>query len=475
MQSSHKFIHEESMAAAFVSRRRICRWALLALIGSVAGPLAAGPVAAATIAITNVRIIDGNGGAPIEDGRIIVRDQRILAIGRSSDIPLPAGAKHIDGRGGSALPGLADMHVHLLGGTNGVGLDILGYQKYLNALLYAGVTTVMDTGNVEPFILQLREEVRAGRVLGPRIYCVGPLVDGADPVWPALSVAVASKDQIPRLVAHLAAEKVDFIKLYVGLSDQLVRTISAEASKRDMRTIIDQWLRNGSGDIAQEGIAGFAHFPSHRISDETIATFKAHNIFLISTLAVQESALGRRFADLTFLDDPLIADTTSKAALDGLRREYGGLSVEQLAAKSTFTNRVDFEGAESNVPRLRDAGILFAAGTDAIYPGDFQGEGLHRELELLVESGLSPLQALTSATKNAAAIVNASGEWGTLEPGKLANLIIVDGKPDRRIGDSRRIVVVMKEGAVIERTALRLDRSRIPDYQETGSSMAHAW
>jgi len=449
--------------------------ALLAIVGSVAGPFAAAPVGAATMAITNVRIIDGNGGTPIEDGRIIVQDRRILAAGRSSDIPLPAGAKRVDGRGGSALPGLADMHVHLLGGTNGVGLDILGYQKYLNALLYAGVTTVMDTGNVEPFILQLREEVRAGRVLGPRIYCVGPLIDGADPVWPALSVAVASKDQIPRLVSHLAAEKVDFIKLYVGLSDQLVRAISTEARKRDVRTIIDQWSRNGSGDLAQEGIAGFAHFPSHRISDETIATFKTRNVFLISTLAVQESALGRRFTDLSFLDDPLIADTTSKAALAGLRKEYAGLSVEQLAAKSTFTNRVDFEGAESNVPRLRDAGILFAAGTDAIYPGDFQGEGLHRELELLVESGLSPLQALTTATKNAAAIVGASDEWGTLEPGKLANLIIVDGKPDRRIGDSRRILVVMKEGALIDRTALRLDHSRIPDYQETGSSMAHAW
>lgn len=476
MQSSHKFMYEESMAATRGSRRGRCPWmALLAIVGSVAGPFAAAPVGAATMAITNVRIIDGNGGTPIEDGRIIVQDRRILAAGRSSDIPLPAGAKRVDGRGGSALPGLADMHVHLLGGTNGVGLDILGYQKYLNALLYAGVTTVMDTGNVEPFILQLREEVRAGRVLGPRIYCVGPLIDGADPVWPALSVAVASKDQIPRLVSHLAAEKVDFIKLYVGLSDQLVRAISTEARKRDVRTIIDQWSRNGSGDLAQEGIAGFAHFPSHRISDETIATFKTRNVFLISTLAVQESALGRRFTDLSFLDDPLIADTTSKAALAGLRKEYAGLSVEQLAAKSTFTNRVDFEGAESNVPRLRDAGILFAAGTDAIYPGDFQGEGLHRELELLVESGLSPLQALTTATKNAAAIVGASDEWGTLEPGKLANLIIVDGKPDRRIGDSRRILVVMKEGALIDRTALRLDHSRIPDYQETGSSMAHAW
>jgi imidazolonepropionase-like amidohydrolase len=475
MQGAYKFMQKKSAVAASVFNRHACRCALLGVTAWVVGAFAGGPAAAATIAISNVRIIDGNGGAPLEDGRIILQDRRIAAAGRSSEVAIPAGAKRIDGKGGSALPGLADMHVHLLGGTNGVGLDILGYQKYLNALLYAGVTTVMDTGNVPPFILQLREEVRAGRVLGPRIYCVGPLVDGADPVWPALSVAVASKDQVPRLVASLAAEKVDFIKLYVGLSDQLVRTISAEAGKHNIRTIIDQWSRNGSADIAQEGIAGFAHFPSHRISDEAIATFKAHNVFLISTLAVQESSLGRRFVDLAFLDNPLIADTTSKAALDGLRKEYGGLSAEQLAAKSTFTNSVEFEGAESNVPRLRDAGILFAAGTDAIYPGDFQGEGLHRELELLVESGLSPLQAITTATKNAAAIVNASAEWGTLEPGKLANLIIVDGKPDRRIGDTRRVAVVVKEGAVIDRTALRLDRSRIPDYQETGTSMAHTW
>jgi imidazolonepropionase-like amidohydrolase len=430
---------------------------------------------AATLAITDVRIIDGNGGAPIEHGVIVLDGRRIEAVGARSDVTVPAGSKRINGGGKTALPGLADMHVHLLGGTNGVGLDILGYQKYLNALLYAGVTTVMDTGNIVPFILQLRAEVQAGRVLGPRIYCVGPLVDGADPVWPALSVAIASKDQVPRVVATLADEKVDFVKLYVGLSDQLVRAISTEANRRGLRTIIDQWLRNGSADLAQEGIAGFAHFPSHRISDETIATIKAHNVFLISTLAVQESALGRRFRDLSFLDNSLIADTTPKAALDGLRREYGNLSAKELADKSMFTNHVDLEGAESNVPRLRDAGVLFAAGTDAVYPGDFQGEGLHHELELLVESGLSPLEAITVATKNAAAIVNASKEWGTLEPGKLANLILVEGKPDQRIADTHNVTTVIKEGVVIDRTALRLDHSHIPDYAETGSSMADVW
>lgn len=433
------------------------------------------PAFGAKLVISDVRILDGDGGPPIEQGVIVIDGRRIEAVGPKSEVRIPAGAKRIEAKGKTALPGLADMHVHLLGGTNGVGLDILGYQKYLNALLYAGVTTVMDTGNVVPFILQLRTEVQAGRVLGPRIYCVGPLVDGADPVWPALSVAIASKDQVPRIVATLADEQVNFVKLYVGLSDPLIRTLSAEAAKHGLRTIIDQWTRNGSADIAREGIAGFAHFPSHRISDETIETLKAHQVFFISTLAVQESALGRRFADLSFLENPLIADTTPKAALDGLRHEYGNLTAEQLAERSTFTNLVDLKGAESNVPRFRDAGILFAAGTDAVYPGDFQGEGLHRELELLVESGLSPLEAITVATKNAAAIVKASGEWGTIEPGKLADIIIVDGKPDHTIGDTRRVVTVIKEGGVLDRAALRLDHSHIPDYQETGSSMAPVW
>jgi imidazolonepropionase-like amidohydrolase len=456
-------------AGSLLIRFVLFRFTLVCLMATAAARVNA------AIAITHVRIIDGNGGPVIEQGTILLDGALFVAVGPASQVQIPAGARRIDGGGKTVLPGLADMHVHLLGGIDGLGLDILGYQKYLNALLYAGVTTVMDTGNVQPFILQLRAAVRAGKVQGPRIYCVGPILDGADPVWPALSIAIASKDQVPRIVESLAGDKVDFIKLYVGLSDKLITTISAEAGKRHLRTVIDQWSRNGSADIAAEGISGFAHFPSRRISDETIALLKARQIFFISTLAVQESGTGRRFLDLSFLDDPLIADTTPAASLAALRREYSGLTAEQLAAKNGYTMHVDLPGAESNVPRLLAAGILFAAGTDAVYPGDFQGEGLHRELELLVESGLTPLQAITTATKNAAAIVGASQEWGTVEPGKLANLILVDGRPDQRIGDTRHIATVIKEGVILDRVALRLDHTHIPDYQETGSSMAPVW
>lgn len=429
----------------------------------------------APLAITNVRIVDGTGSPAIEHGTIVITDGRIVAAGDASRVALPAGSRRLDAGGRTAIPGLADLHVHLLGGTDGVGLDILGYQKYLDALLYAGVTTVLDTGNVEPFIIQLRAEVAAGRVRGPHIYCVGPILDGADPVWPALSTAIASKDQVPRIVGGLAAQKVDFIKLYVGLSDQLVRTISREAAEHHVRTIIDQWSRNGSADIAGEGIAGFAHFPSHRIGDDVIAAIKASHVFFISTLAVQESATGRRWLDLSFLDDPLIADTTPRRVLDALRKEYGGLSAEQLLAKSDFTNRVDLAGAEQNVRRFRDAGILFAAGTDAVYPGDFQGEGLHRELELLVESGLTPLEAISTATRNAAAVLGALDRWGTLEAGKRADLVLVDGRPDVTIHDTHRVYAVFKDGQQVDRAALRSEIAKAPDYREYGSSMESVW
>jgi len=421
---------------------------------------------AQSIAITHVRIVDGNGGVPVEDGAIVIEGQRITAVGPASSLSIPANARRIDEGGKTALPGLADMHVHLTGGWDGVSADMLGFPRYMNALLYAGVTTVLDTGNVESYVLQLRAETAAGRLLGPRIYCVGPLVDGPDPFWPELSRAVVSQDQIPELVHELAGEKVDFIKLYARLSDLQIQAISTEAKKYNLRTIVDVHARNGSIDLMQEGIAGYAHLPLHKLSDEAIATARANHIFFISTLAVAESFSRRRFQDLSFLNDPLIADTTPSFALDELRK-LG--HQENVADKSRLTALLD---DESNVKRLTDAGILIAAGTDAPYPGDFQGEGIHRELELLVESGLTPLEAITTATRNAAVIVNAESRWGTLEAGKFADILIVEGKPDRNISDTRKIVAVVKQGTILDRNKLKLDPAKDPGYYPVGGMAA---
>ena len=151
---------------------RICKW--LAVFISWAWLLAAQP---SEIAILHARIIDGRGGPVIPDGAVLIRGKRIEAVGAASTVAVPAGAKIIDAAGKTVMPSLADMHVHLMGGWGGRGSDMLGFQRYLNALLYAGVTAILDTGNVQPYILQIRQEIAAGRILGPRVYCAGFLID----------------------------------------------------------------------------------------------------------------------------------------------------------------------------------------------------------------------------------------------------------------------------------------------------------
>ena len=433
-------------------------------------PLAAAVIwstfaSAQSIAFTNVRIVDGNGGAVVEQGAIVIEGQKIVAVGPASGIPIPPNAQRIDENGKTAMPGLADMHVHLTGGWDGVSADMLGYQRYLNALLYAGVTTVLDTGNVESYVLQLRAETAAGRLLGPRIYCVGPLVDSPDAFWPEVSRPVVSQSPIPGLVQQLAAEKVDLIKLYAGLSDIEIQAISTEAKKYKLRTIIDVHSRNGSIEPMLEGIAGWAHLPTRKLSDEAIATAKAKQVFFITTLSVIESFTWRRFQDVSFLDHPLIVETTPSFALADLRK----LGREELNKRPPLTALLN---AENDVKRLAQAGVLIAAGTDAPYPGDFQGEGIHHELELLVESGLTPLEAITVATKNAAKIMNAETEWGTLETGKLANVVIVDGKPDQNVSDTKNIITVVREGTILDRNKLKLDPARDSGYRPIGGMEA---
>lgn len=422
--------------------------------------------AAQMTAITHARVIDGSG-SPATDDRTILVEGRIIKLVGGPDLKPPSGARVIDAKGKTAMPGLSDMHVHLAGGWDGETTDLLGYQNYMNSLLYSGVTTVLDTGNVPPYVLQLRQAIASGMIQGPRLYCVGPILDGADPVWGPIAVAISSKYQVPPIVQQLKAENVDLVKLYVGLSDRLVRAISAEAKKQKLRTIIDQWDRNGSIDLMDSGIAGFAHLPGHRISEDAVHHAKEAGIFFISTLAVHEVFTRRRLGDLRFLNDPLIADVVPPSQLKGLR-EFAQKPIPPDLQEKLKQALIDFQGAENNVKPLWDSGVLIATGTDAPYPGDFQGEGVHHEIELLVQSGLTPLQAITAATKNAAAIMNADKEWGTLEAGKLANILLIDGKPDQNINDTRRITFIMKQGEVINREQLKFG-SASKDFPLTGS------
>ncbi len=414
---------------------------------------------APALVLTHAVVIDGAGGAPIEDGVVVIRGERIEAVGPRSGVTAPPGSRILDLSGLSVMPGLADMHVHLLGGWDGEGVDMLGYRRYLSSLLYSGITTVLDTGNVQPFVLQLRQEIEAGRLLGPRVYCAGPVIDGADPVWPPISISISSLDQIPKVVGQLTSSGVDILKAYVGLSDPMVALLVSEGRKASLPVFVDQWTRNGSIDLMEAGIAAFAHTPIRDLSDEAIAIMKERDVRIITTLAVYESFSRRRLQNLAFLETPLIRDSTPPWFLEDLRAVAARPPGEMEAALGRIR-----EG-QGNAKRLFDAGIVLAAGTDAPYPGVFQGEGLHRELELLVEAGLTPLEAITVGTRNAARLMNAEREWGTLTAGSLANVVVVRGRPDRNISETRNIETVIQQGQILDRQKLKFDPSLDPGFR----------
>jgi len=408
------------------------------------------------VAFTHAVIIDGNGGAPIENGVLVVRGERIEGVGPAASVQIPADAAVRDIQGKVILPGLADMHLHFSHGWNGKTTDLLGYQRHLNALLYSGITTVMDTGNSLPFIIQVRDEIAAGRLIGPRMYCAGPILDGADPSWPSISYSVTSVEQVPAVVRRLKQDRVDIIKAYGGLSDSILAALVREASKSSLALFVDQGWRNGSLELVMgDGVTAFAHVPDFPPSSDALNMMKPRQVKFITTLAVVESYSRRRLADLAFLESSLIKDTTPAAVLAELRAEAARVYDDSLSA-SVRENTQRLRMRSSNVKTLFEAGFLLAAGTDAPYPGVFQGEGLHRELELIVEAGIRPLDAITMATRNAARIIGGEQEWGTLEPGKLANLLVINGRPDQKIQDTRNIETVVLQGRIVDREALRL-------------------
>ena len=403
-------------------------------------------------AFQHVRLIDGRGGNVAESMTVVVRGHTIVAVGPSSTTRVPSGATVVPGRGRTLMPGLADMHVHLLGGWDGEHSDMLGFAGFLDALLYAGVTTAHDMGNVLPYVQQLKQEVSAGQLRGPRLFMVGALVDGVAPAWPPVSYALRSAEDAPGVVREMKRGGADHIKAYTGLDEAMVTALVRAATAESLRVVADLGPANGSDMGLRAGIAAYAHAGTELMADSTIAHMRARGVSTISTLAVHESFSERRLADLAFLRSPLLANVMPPAFVSALityaRRP---LTPSDSARRRRLTT--DFENAKRNILRLHQAGVPIVAGTDAPYPGVYYGEGLHRELELLVEAGLSPLDAIRSATSNAAEFMRDS-TWGVIATGRRADLVLVEGRPDQTISDTRRVVAVMQAGRLLRRAQL---------------------
>jgi imidazolonepropionase-like amidohydrolase len=259
------------------------------------------------------------------------------------------------------------------------------------------------------------------------------------------------------MVQRLHEAGVDALKAYQQLSLGQVAAIVNEGARYGLAVVLDSGRMNGCYDLMRHtGIKAWAHLDSlGPMMPHEIDYMVQHDVRQITTLAVIEIYTMRRFRDMSFLECPLIADTVPPHMLEEIRawveREFTAPSERRLRSAERL------ETAMRNALALHRAGVQLVAGTDAPYPGVFQGEGIHHELELLVEAGLTPVEAISCATANAAKLLGKESEWGTVAPGLAADLLVIEGHPDRNIADTRRIGMVIQGGRIIDRAALKHD------------------
>ena len=427
--------------------------------------------------IRNVRVIDGLGGPPVPDRDILIEDGKISQIGKG--LTSPPSAYVIEGEGLTVLPGLIDMHVHIWPldysdpninkFASGKPVSQADIQKPLDAFLYAGVTRVFDMGNDHEFIFQLRDDVATEKRAGPVIHASGAIIQRLQSVNNDVMELMNPDTQaeIKALLDEREAAGVHMVKLYAGLSTWSTRHISDQAHKRGMKVVGDFWCSNLTRSVLDVGgLDGSAHGGCYVIDEDFARWMHDNDRFVIMTFSVFENFSRRRVREdiktRAYLKNPLIVDVLGRDMLEDYYSSYdaieaayytppGGLYPAQLFGDVEPTLEYNFE----NLRILQEAGVLIGTGTDSAFPpGTFAGESMHRELELMVEAGLEPTEAIKLATYNNAVILDLEDEVGRIDFGKSADLFIVRGNPAENISATRDIVYVIKSGKVLDREAL---------------------
>ena len=407
------------------------------------------------VAIIHANLFDAAQKKMLPSQTVIVRGDRIVAVGADGDVPLPSDMEVIDAGNKTLLPGLWDMHVHV---QDDAGLLHLA----------AGVTTVRDLANDTDELLARRKRFNDGALLGPRILAAG-FMDGPGPYAGPTKVLVSTRDAAKAAVDIYAGLGYEQIKVYSSLDPQLFPTIVRTAHQHGMRVsghvpygmTAEQMVRAGADELQHANFlflnfladsnidtrtparftavakyAGGVNLKSERVS-RFIALLKEKDVVVDPTLNVFEQMFIARPGTI----DPgsmAIANRLPAVARRGLLA--GGLPFNS-AQEPVYRN--SFIAMERLVKQLNEAGVRIVAGTDAA-----AGFSLHRELELYSEAGLPNTDILYIATLGAARVMKHDAEWGSIEVGKLADMVLVDGDPSQRMRDLRRAELVMKGGVM---------------------------
>lgn len=433
--------------------------------------------------IHHATIVDVRSGLLLRDREIVIQNDSILAILENGQTKHYHADKEVDASSKYIIPGLWDMHVHFGGGDS-----LVQENKNLLPLYVAhGITAVRDAAaDLSPSVLAWRGEIEEGKLLGPTLFTSGPKLEGYKSIW-AGDIEVGNKTEIRKALDSLQKMKVDFVKITDNtLSPSLFLEVLAEANSLKLKTsghvpfalIMEEVAAAGLGSVehmiymlkagSREEKLISADVASGRTTyrealpllletfDENVAFESYKKIASYGTVVVPTLNISYTTAYLDQNDHQ--NDDYLKYIGKGLRKTYdwrvGRASKDD--AKSIDTRHKVYEKTKAILPIVHKAGVKIIAGTDAGYLNSFvyPGIGLHQELAIFVEAGLTPLEALQTATVNGPAFLGKSARYGDISPGNFADLVILDENPLLDIRATQHIHAVILKGKVFNRQSI---------------------
>jgi imidazolonepropionase-like amidohydrolase len=427
-----------------------------------AGAVLSGQSSTVTV-FENARVIIGAGRAPIERGSLVVQNGRVTAAGERGSVKVPTSVVRVDLAGKTVMPAIVNAHIHL-GFQRG---DLFAAESYtrenildqLNRYAYAGVAAVLSLGtDAGPIPDAIRAGQRSGTLGGALFRMAGrgiapPDAGPANAAMKPSAYGVRTEQEARAAVREQAARGVDVIKIWVDdrngtvpkLSPELARAVIDEAHQHKLKVIAHIFYLDDAKWLARAGVNGFAHLVRDReADDELVRLMREHDVVIIPNMSINQNGIFTAPPD--WLDDPLFRAVTPAGDVERVRASFGGRtpqSVERAVAT--------FRGMERSVARMKAGGVRFAFGTDAGAVRD-HGHAFtdHRELEIMVRAGLTPMEAIAAATSGSAELAGLT-DLGALTPGKSASFVVLDANPLDDIRNTRRIAAVYLKGMKVER------------------------